>query len=152
MDVFTIKPGFYLLSVILFITATVRGLKKGKKSGYMILSFLGVVIGLFMSVTLREFLCPLEVPAMGKPEILGQLIGTLIGTSIYSVCLLGTYVFIFMIFKFNRNDLIAEICAIVFSVTVIFGSMQLIRTLSSLEEKYSYPCISAKSAVENLFL
>ena len=137
---------YYVLTIVFFLAAVVRGIEKGKRSGYIILGFLGVVTALFAFNIFGELSHSLINQSMGKPEILGSRLGSLLAIALSSSFALGIYSILFMVIKFNKKDLIPEICCIAFAVIIAAGSIQLISTLSSLDERHSFPSVSVKSA------
>lgn len=137
---------YYLLTIVLFLAAVVRGIEKGKKSGYIILGLLGVAAALFTCGIFWELSHTLATQSMGKPEILGSRLGSLLAIALSTSIALGIYSSLFMMIKFNKKDLVPEICCIAFSVIIVVGSIQLVGTLSGLDEKYSFPSVSIKSA------
>jgi len=137
---------YYLLTIIVFITALVLGVKKGKKSGYTVFAFLGVIIALFTFKIFGGLSEALTVQSMGKPELLGQNLGSLLAMALSTSIALGVYSALLMIIKFDKKSLIPEICTIAASVIIAISSIQLVSAFSSLEEKYSYPSVSIPQA------
>lgn len=137
---------FYFFTTIVFITALTLGLKKGKKSGYTIFAFQGVIIALFTFKIFGELTHTLTVQGMGKPEVLGDRLGSFLAMALSTSVALGLFSLLFMLIKFNKKDLIPELCSVVVSGIIAFSSIQLVGTLSNLEEKYSFPSVSTQSA------
>lgn len=141
---------YYVLTIVFFLAAVARGIEKGKRSGYIILGLLGVVAALFTFNIFGELSHTLVTQSMGKPEVLGSRLGWLLAIALSSSFALGIYSILFMMVKFNKKDLFPEICCIAFAVIIAVGSMQLVRTLSELDEKYSFPAVSVKSAKQSV--
>lgn len=138
---------FYLYAVLAFCVALIRGFEKGKKSGYTVFGFLGVIIALltFKSFgTLSDTL--VQAHGMGKPEVLGQSLGLLLTMALGSSVALGAYSLLFMIVKFNKKDLIPEICSVVTCGIIATSSILLVGALNNVEEKYAYPAVSIPQA------
>jgi energy-coupling factor transporter transmembrane protein EcfT len=137
---------YYLLTIIVFITALITGIKKGKKRGYTIFGFLGIIMAVFTFSIFRGLSETLTVQALGKPELLGQNLGSLLAMALATSIALGIYTILFMLIKFNKKGLAPEACCLVTSVIIAISSIQLTGTLSSMEEKYSYPYVSVPQA------
>jgi len=137
---------YYFLTIILFITALIVGLIKGKKSGYTIFGLLGIVIALFTFNIFSGLAEALTVQALGKPELLGQNLGLLLAIALSTSIALGIYTILFMLIKFNKKDLVPEIFCLAASVIIAISSIQLTETLLNMEEKYSYPSVSIPQA------
>jgi len=137
---------YYLLTIIIFITALIRGIKKGKKSGYTIFAVLGVIIALFTFKIFGTLAHSISVTGMGIPEVLGQNLGSLLAMALSTSIALGVFSLLFMIIKFNKKDLIPEICSVVITGIIAFSSIQLVGTLSNLEKENELVAVSTKQA------
>ncbi len=136
---------FFVFAIIALAIALIRGFEKGKKSGYTVFGFLGVIIAIFTFKAFGDISYTLTIQGMGKPEVLGQNLGLLLAIAFSTSIALGLYSLIFMIVKFNKKDLIPEICSVVMCGIITFSSFQLVGTLENLEEKYTLPAVSTDS-------
>lgn len=136
---------FFVFAIIALAIAIIRGFEKGKKSGYTVFGFLGVIIAIFTFKAFGDIAHALSIQGMGKPEVLGQNLGLLFAIAFSTSIAVGIYSLIFMIVKFNKKDLIPEICSVVMCGIIALSSFQLVGTLGSLEEKYTLPAVSTDS-------
>ncbi|MDF7823112.1 hypothetical protein P4B35_03750 [Pontiellaceae bacterium B12227] len=139
---------FYLL--IFFVVALIRGLKKGKRAGYTIFSVLGVLVALYTFNIFGYLSHTLMNKGMGAPEVLGNGLGSLLAMALSTSIALGVYSILFMLIKFNKKDLVAELCCLAMTTVIVISSLQLVGTLSEASKEYDTVGVSpgqAKAAV-----
>ena len=87
---------------------------------------------------------------MGKPEVIGANLGSFLAMALSTSIALGIYSALIMLIKFNKKDLVPEICCIAISTIIVIGSIQLTGSLSEASNKYDTVGVSpsqAKAAV-----
>ena len=119
------NPLYFLVAVIVFITALVLGIRKGKSNGYRIFSLFWLTLGIHLALLMLAYADTMLSQGMGKPELMGSIMLSIMTVSsfgffmtiILNLCLLG--------FRFNPRDLLPEISSILICGLLIFGTYRI---------------------------
>jgi len=124
------SPLILLLTLIVYALAIFMGFKKGKKSGYRLLSVFWLIVGIKLALLILALAHAIPSKGMGRPEFLGQTLCSIFDISSYALFMTIIFCTVLAITKFNKSDLIQEVVTVVISGLLIFGNYSISKSFA----------------------